>query len=173
MLRHQLHIGGKHLSFRGVFRDYYPSLVHYAYTFLKNKHDAEDVAQDVFMIIWRKKPVFPSELQFKAYLYLATKNKAIDLMKKKSPAYHDVSMFVAVEHQTDSLIREEAFRLLDESIKLLPERSRQIISLSVKGLSIKEVAAQLDITINTVKTLKLRAYRFLKERCVQALTSSY
>ncbi len=173
MANHQLHIAGESLSFKQLFRDFYPSLVHFAYTILNNRHDAEDVVQDVFMNIWRHQPVFEHMLAFKAYVYTSTRNKALDTLRKKSPVYQDMSLIDTLEHHKDSLIKEEAFRLLDASINQLPERSRQIISLSVKGLSIKEVAIQLNITINTVKTLKLRAYRFLKTHCAEAWSRSY
>ncbi len=168
MLSHQIYIEEKNLAFKEVFKEYYPSLVHFAYTILNKKHDAEDVVQDVFLSIWRTKPSFNNDISFRAYLYLATRNRAIDVLKKKSPVYKDISLFADIAQEIDSVISEEAFRLLDASIELLPNRSQQVIRLSAKGLSVKEVAEHLNITINTVKTLKMRAYRFMKNKCMQA-----
>jgi RNA polymerase sigma-70 factor (family 1) len=172
MLSHQIYIKDRHLPFKEVFRQYYPSLVHFAFTILKKKHDAEDVVQDVFLNIWRVKPTFENEIAFKAYIYLSTRNRAIDALKKKKPLYKDTLLFEDIEQEIDSVSKEEAFRLLDASIDLLPKRSRQIIRLSAQGLSVKEVSVQLNITINTVKTLKLRAYKFLKENCLKVYATT-
>ena len=117
----------------------------------------------MFLGIWRSKPSFKNEIAFRAYLYLSTKNRSIDFLKKKSPLYSDVSVFEDIEHEADAVVKEEAFRLLDRAIERLPNKTKEVIRLSIKGLSIKEVAQELSITVNTVKTHKLRAYRFLKE----------
>lgn len=163
MFRHNIYIADKKLSFKEVFAEYYASQVHFAYKIIKNRHDAEDVVQDVFLGIWRSKPSFKNEIAFRAYLYLSTKNRSIDFLKKKSPLYSDVSVFEDIEHEADAVVKEEAFRLLDRAIERLPNKTKEVIRLSIKGLSIKEVAQELSITVNTVKTHKLRAYRFLKE----------
>ncbi len=163
MFRHNIYIADKKLSFKEVFAEYYASQVHFAYKIIKNRHDAEDVVQDVFLGIWRSKPSFKNEIAFRAYLYLSTKNRSIDFLKKKSPLYSDISAFEDIEHEADAVVKEEAFRLLDRAIERLPNKTKEVIRLSIKGLSIKEVAHELSITVNTVKTHKLRAYRFLKE----------
>ncbi len=163
MFRHNIYIAEKRLSFKEIFAEYYASQVHFAYKIIKNRHDAEDVVQDVFLGMWRSKPSFKNEIAFRAYLYLSTKNRSIDFLKKKSPLYSDISAFEDLEHEVEEVVKEEVFRLLDNAIERLPNKTKEVIKLSIKGLSVKEVASELSISINTVKTHKLRAYRFLKE----------
>ncbi|MBN1988524.1 MAG: RNA polymerase sigma-70 factor [Bacteroidales bacterium] len=162
-------IGEKRLSFREIFTEYYPSLHHFAFKILKNKHDAEDVVQDAFIGIWEKKPSFPNTVSFRAYLYLTVRNKALDVLKKRNPIYLETIPFEPIEQEVNSVVREEAFRLLDEAIEKLPAKTRDVLMLSLKGMSVKEVADELNISVNTVKTLKQRAYKFLKENCAYLL----
>lgn len=152
-------------GFREIFNTYYPSLHHFAFKILKSKHDAEDVVQDVFLSLWKNKPAFQNDVSFRAYLYLCVRNRALDLLKKKSPIYSNDVRIEPVDEEVDAVVREEAFRLLDIAIEKLPERSREILKLTLKGLSVKEIAEKLNVTVNTVKTQKQRAYKFLKDNC--------
>ena len=60
-------------------------------------------------------------------------------------------------------IEEELIRKLREKIVSLPEQRKTILLLSIDGLSIQEIAEQLNISVNTVKTQKKRAYAYLKK----------
>lgn len=158
-------IKGSRQSFKEVFKTYYPSLNHFAFKILKSKHDAEDVVHDVFLSIWKTKHEFQNDVSFRAYLYLCVRNRALDLIKKRNPVYKDVVTLELVEEEVDSVVKEETFRLLDVAIEKLPKKSKEILKLSLKGLSVKEIAEHLKISVNTVKTQKQRAYKFLKDNC--------
>ncbi|MDX9846239.1 MAG: RNA polymerase sigma-70 factor [Tenuifilaceae bacterium] len=158
-------IGDGRLGFKEIFSTYYPSLHHFAFRILKCKHEAEDVVQDVFLTLWKNRPDFQSDVSFRAYLYLCVRNRALDILKKQNPMPSDTLSLESIAEEVDSVVKEEAFRLLDSAIEKLPERSREILKLSLQGLSVKEVAEQLNVTVNTVKTQKQRAYKFLKDNC--------
>lgn len=162
-------VGDRNILFQKIFRDYYPSLLYFSIRILNDKHSAEDVVQDVFMNMWRGRALFENELSLKAYLYLSVRNRSLDLLKKKAPVYTDISQYEEIAQEADMLVREEAFRLLDEAIEHLPEKTRQVIRLSLENYSVNQVAEELNITPNTVKTHKQRAYRFLREYCSGAL----
>lgn len=66
-------------------------------------------------------------------------------------------------------MEEELIRKLHVMIDLLPEQRKAILLLSIDGLTIQEIADQLNISVNTVKTQKKRAYIFLKENLKQSL----
>ena len=59
-------------------------------------------------------------------------------------------------------VREETYRLLDEAIQKLPPKRRKIIQLYLKGYSNKEIAEYLNVSINTVKTQKIIAYKKIR-----------
>ena len=62
---------------------------------------------------------------------------------------------------------EDVIRKLRAAIALLPDQRKTILQLSLEGFSVQEIALQLGISINTVKTQKKRAYSFLKENLKQ------
>jgi len=163
MIRNHIYISDKKFTFRDIFKEYYSSQYLFALRLTSNSHDAEDVVQDVFMSIWKSKPVFKNELAFKAYIYLSTRNKCFDLLKKKKPVYETSDNLIDSPDELDYLLKEEVYRLLDRAVEKLPPQTRSVITLSMKGNSIKEIAEILNVSVNTVKTLKTRAYRYLKE----------
>lgn len=130
---------------------------------ISNRHDAEDIVQDVFLNIWRAKPAFKNEIAFKSYLYLSTRNRCIDFLRKNRPQFESVDLAQEMPNEIDYLIKEEAFRILDKAIKTLSPQTQQVLNLSLRGLSVKEIAKDLKISVNTVKTVKSRAYKLLRE----------
>lgn len=169
MFKNHIYISDKKYAFKDIFKDFYASQLFFAMRLISSKHDAEDIVQDVFLSIWRAKPIFKNEIAFKAYLYLSTRNKCIDFLKKKRPVYESVDLAKEIPNEIDYLVKEEAFRLLDLAIKKLPPQTREVINLSLKGYSVLEVADKLNVSVNTIKTLKSRAYKVLKETYGDAL----
>lgn len=163
MLKQHIYISDKKYAFKEIFSEFYASQVVFAVKLIGNKHDAEDIAQDVFLNIWRSKPVFKNEIAFKSYIYLSTKNRCIDYLRKKRPGFQDVDSVKDIAGDVESAVREEAFRLLEKAIEKLPTQTKEIMRLSMNGLTIQDIASKLSISVNTIKTLKSRAYKILKE----------
>jgi len=163
MLRQHIYISDKKFSFRDVFNEFYASQVLFASRIINSIHDSEDIVQDVFLNIWKSKPVFKNEIAFRAYIYLSTRNKCIDYLRRKKPYFESVDKAENIENEIDNLIKEEAYRLLDKAISSLPKQTREVMKSAMKGLSTQEIADELLISVNTVKTLKSRAYKTLRE----------
>ncbi len=163
MFRQHIYISDKKFSFKDVFNTFYASQVLFAVSIIKNRHDSEDIVQDVFLNIWKSKPIFKNDIAFRAYIYLSTRNKCIDYLRRKKPVFETVDKAENLENDIDTLIKEEAYRLLERAIETLPNQTREIMRYSMRGLSIQEIANELAISVNTVKTLKARAYKLLKE----------
>lgn len=161
--RHHIYISNKRYAFKEIFKEFYTSQLFFASKLLINRHDAEDVVQDVFLNIWRAKPVFKNEIAFKSYLYLSTRNKCIDFLRKKRPMYESVELAQEIPNEIDYLIKEEAFRILDKAIETLSPQTQKVLNLSMKGFSVQEIATNLNLSVNSVKTVKLRAYKVLRE----------
>lgn len=83
--------------------------------------------------------------------------------KKNRPQFESVDLAQEMPNEIDYLIKEEAFRILDKAIKTLSPQTQQVLNLSLRGLSVKEIAKDLKISVNTVKTVKSRAYKLLRE----------
>ena len=68
------------------------------------------------------------------------------------------------EDCADIALEEEVNRLVYDAVAALPEQSRRVVLLTMEGVPNPEIAERLNISMNTVKTLKMRAYRMLRER---------
>lgn len=163
MLRHYLIIAEKEYAFKEIFHDFYASQVLFANKILNSEHDAKDIVQEVFLKIWNNNPKFKNEISFKAYLYISTRNSCIDFLRKKKPQINSLENAKDVESDVNEVVKEEAFRLLDKAIEALAPQSQKIIRMSMSGMSMNEIADELKISVNTVKTLKARSYKILRE----------
>lgn len=164
MLRHQIIIEGKEFAFKDIFMDFFVSQVNFARKITGNEEDAKDIVQEIFLKIWSSNASFPNEIAFKSYLYISTRNACIDHLRKKRSISADIDIAVNIEEEVNEAMKEEAFRLLDKAIETLPPQTKKIIKLTLSGRSINEIADNLKITVNTVKTLKLRAYKTLRDK---------
>lgn len=159
-------------DFKSIFNKYFPSLCIFANRFVNDEDLSKDMVQEVFLKIWNSATEFESEKSLKVYLYLATKNTCFDYLKKEkrkrqrddlnSDGLHDEALWNDDSVILD-IIREETYRQLEDAITLLPDKAREVVLLNLKSLSNQEIADELNISINTVKTHKLTAFKKLRE----------
>lgn len=133
-----------------------------------NAEEAEDVLQEVFMNIWRKRHTFDSiKGKFTTWLYRITINQSINRYRRKKPII--VSIGEINRDQSSAFPRdlpEEAleinweYKKLMKAVDLLDNKHRLVLVLRyINDLSIKEVAEVLGIPVGTVKS---RTYNALK-----------
>jgi len=159
-------------DFRSIFDKYFPSLCVFANRFVNDEDLSKDMVQEVFLKVWNSATEFESEKSLKVYLYLATKNTCFDYLKKekrkKQTGDFDTERINDDTHLEDDsvmleIIREETYRQLEDAIDLLPEQARKVVLLNLKSFSNQEIAEELNVSINTVKTHKLNAFKKLRE----------
>ncbi|MFH6770067.1 RNA polymerase sigma-70 factor [Gaetbulibacter aquiaggeris] len=155
-------------NLKQIFDAYYEALVQYANRFLHTKAECEDLVQDVFVSLWEKENIFPDEVSLKVYLYKTVRNKCYNVIKhnKVKNKYAEITI-QSIEDDNlflKQILEEEIVRQLYHAIEVLPERKKQIIKLSLKGLKNSEIADELNIKLQTVKTLKSQSYKILREQ---------
>lgn len=155
-------------AYKILYDDFYPALVVYASTFVASDEAAEDIVQELFITMWEKQVTFISYFAFKTYLYKFVKNAALNYLKHQDVEgrYAEYVKEVSLEEELDEseLNREEEYRLLFQAIDELPPRCREIFLMSLEGKKNKEIAELLQVSIDTVKTQKMRAMQRLRER---------
>lgn len=159
-------------SFENLFRQFHPALVAYAYNFLKSREDAMEVVQDVFVSIWNKRDELQFDAGLKGYLYAATRNKSLNYIQKKklptvtfSPALHDGQSENPADEALETAELEVA--LYDE-IYQLPEKCRKIFLLSrQEGMTYREIAESLNISIKTVENQIGIALKRIRKRLIE------
>lgn len=148
-----------------LFKEYYRPLVLWADTFLNDTCYAEDLVQEFFVKLWEKKLCETLEPKtLKSYLFTAIKNLSLNVLDKQDPLKkaYTLSIIDPVNLEYDDL-DERMLHHVEAQIAQLPPRSRDVlISVYLKGMKYKEVAATYDISIATVKTLLVNALKKLR-----------
>lgn len=154
-------------TFKTFFSKYYDVLVLYATNILKNVDAAEDVVLNCFVHIWENSLYENLSDRLDKYMFKAVKNAALNDLRdsKRRKARHEKMMEempVAEIMQEDEQAEIEILYL---TINLLPpERRRIFMMVYAEGKKYKEVADQLQISINTVRTQLTRSLKFLREK---------
>lgn len=139
------------------------------YFVLKLTNDAvlsEDIVQEAFILYWERKASFSSMLAVKSFLYSTVKNKALKSMwmEKNQHRILESIEWETVIHEDQLVITAEICATVKAAIAKLPEQTRRIIELSMQDMTVEQVAAELEVSPNTVKSLKKTGYKFLREQ---------
>ncbi len=164
-----VHIEYNSEAFKKIFDDLFASMCILASRIVKDDEKGKDIAQEAFVKLWKNPDEeFSDENALRAYLYVLVKNASISLLRKEKKIINtpidDYTHIVNDDHFVDEILREETYRLLKVAIDQLSPQAREVVRLALKGYSNQEIADELDVTINTIKTVKRRAYKFLRER---------
>ncbi|GAA3582350.1 RNA polymerase sigma-70 factor [Snuella lapsa] len=155
-------------EYEGLFNKLYTSLCLFSNKYVTDLEASKDIVQDVFVKVWEDKIEFKDDHAIKSYLYTSVKNKSLDYLKSKR--YKSTDHFATNEmekmEKRSFFLREvviiETSTIIDKAINSLPRKCAQIIRLSIKEFTNIQIAEELGISINTVKTQKKIAYKKLK-----------
>ncbi|MGB5646538.1 RNA polymerase sigma factor [Muriicola sp.] len=153
----------------GVLVDRYKHMVFtLACRLLRNKEDAEEVAQDAFVKAFKALDTYAGDAKFSTWLYKITYNHSLDRLKKKKRTIDtvsiDLSKPVGLEVMNKVLIeleQQDRSRLVKAAIDRLSEEDAAIVTLFYfDDLSIREIA---EIVLLSPQTIKVRLYRGRKQ----------
>ena len=151
------------------FNRYYSPLLVYSNSITNNHSVAQEIASDAFVKLWRKKQTIEEWRKVKFLLYRIVYNASIDHTRQQKILKRNTKDLLQVSGQSekavlDKLIEVETYNRLYLLLQNLPPRSRQIFQMFYfQKKAIKEIAQELGISVNTVKTQKLRAIQMLKD----------
>jgi RNA polymerase sigma-70 factor (ECF subfamily) len=156
-------------TYKALFDEYYDALCQYAYSMTKDGMAAEDAVQDVFVGLWKNRQSTSIQTNPKSYLITAVKRKILEhIRNNKLVIVGEVEIYnletVAKDNIEDKI---EHFRIAERiktSIRQLPSRCSTIFALSkLEGLSNKEIADRLNISVKTVENQMTKAYKLLRQ----------
>ncbi|WP_155600729.1 RNA polymerase sigma factor [Zobellia amurskyensis] len=159
---------GDEMAYDTLMNQYYVLLCNYAFTFTKNRDNAEDIVQNVMVDLWTKRKKIKPELCLKNYLYKSVYNGFISQYRKQKPViYLEKKHIDAVDAIMESNQEEmqRLIKLVNHEIERLPKKCREIFLLNKKdGLTHTEISEHLDISTKTVEGHITRAFKILKNR---------
>lgn len=158
-----------------LFRTYYEPLCNYAYSFLRDKEDAEEVVQSTFLLVWEKRETLEIRTSLKSYLYAMVRNACLNVLKhQKIRQRHEEEETALAERSRDAIAHtvagNELEQRIQEAVEQLPEQCRMVFKLSrFEELKYSEIAEQLNISVKTVENHMGKALRIMRERLKEYL----
>lgn len=137
-----------------------------AFSVLRQREDAEDVAQEAFAKAYRSFRQLRDRERFRAWLVRMTFRMAIDRQRANRRRFvREQAIEIARETTGDAVVEQERAEQLWRAIDTLPEKLRLTIVLAgIQGHDIREVALLLDVPDGTVKSRLFLARKQLRER---------
>lgn len=166
---------GDHVAFRQLVERHQNAVIGTVAKMLGNSSEAEDIAQQVFLRIWRHAKRYRPDAKFTTYLYTITRNLVFNETRRKSrkkevsadarEEYSHQYIEANPESKPDAeLLQAELQAAVDAAIGALPETQRLAVVLrNYEQLSYEEIAAVLDLSVSAIKSLLFRARTTLRE----------
>lgn len=175
---------GDKQAFEQLYRAYFRNLCEFAYRYVRIPAVCEEIVQELFLNLWRKRDTLDPDGRCRAYLYKSVRNGALDYLKhlevqreylnhlalENRMEWESVSMESADLEEKDQL--QMLNRAIREAIDQLPEQRRMIFLLSREdGLTYQEIADVLNISVKTVETQMGRSLGTLRKLLAGYLSS--
>ncbi|MDD7885231.1 RNA polymerase sigma factor [Flavivirga sp. 57AJ16] len=136
---------------------------------LKNREEAEEVAQDTFIKAYKSLNKFKGDSKFSTWIYKIAYNTSLDRLKKNKKYFNDVAIDEFTEHQVkmiddalDHLEHKEREQSIQECITLLPNDDSFLLTLYYyEDQSLEEISKTMDLTPNNVKVKLFRSRKKL------------
>jgi RNA polymerase sigma-70 factor, ECF subfamily len=158
------------LVFETLFKDYYERLCNYAYTMINDVDEAEEMVQNMFLVLWEKRESIDIHTSVKSYLYRSVHNNCLNLIKHYKIRYEHSEHYrhqpeEEVDDTSQSLISKELEQQINLSINSMPDQCRTVFKLSrLENLTYSEIAEQLNLSVKTVDNHMGKALRILREK---------
>jgi RNA polymerase sigma-70 factor (ECF subfamily) len=168
---------GDELAFKSLVENYQDLVYNTALGVVQNSEDAEDVAQEVFIQVFRSIDQFKGDARLSTWIYRITTTKALDHIrsrKRKKRFAFITSLFgpndelihepVDFQHPGVTLDRKEQAALLFRMIDQLPDNQKLAFTLhKTEELSYQEIADVMELSVSAVESLLFRARQNLRK----------
>ena len=178
---------GDHEAFEALFQRHFSIVSRQAIRLAANREDAEEVVQEVFLTVYEKAHTFRGASAFSTWLYRVTANAALTRLRRRKrgeeqslddylpsfreDGHHLVRPVVDWSNELEEHVAsEERQRLIQQALdQLAPMDKAVIVSSDLEGLSDREIAAALGLSVSAVKARLHRSRLFLRGKLAAAL----
>lgn len=152
---------GNKLVYESLFNEYYEHFVQFANNYLFDQQASEDIVQDLYVHVWENAKKLNIHSSIKSYFYQALKNRCLNYLKRlRLKDDKDILYVEALLSARDdtTFYDPEILNQVKAAINLLPQQMSKIMYMKyIDGLKQMEIAEELNISVNTVKTQLKRA----------------
>jgi len=171
---------GDDAGFNYLIEKYRKPIIHFMFRMVHNQAIAEELAQEVFLRVYRSRETYRAEARFTTWLYRIATNLGVNYARdtKHERAAQNVYLdqpdpetgttpdladtTPSVEHD---LVREERMRAIRQHVMALPERQRMAVLMhKYQGMDYKQIGEVLKLSESATKSLLFRAYQTLREK---------
>ena len=171
---------GDDSAFDLLVHKYHKPIVHFMFRMVHNQAVAEELAQEVFLRVYRSRQTYRAEARFTTWLYRiatnlgvnhardtkherAAQNVYLDQADPETGTTPDVADTTATVEQ--EMVKDERMRAIRQHVLALPERQRTAVLMhKYQGLDYKQIGEVLKLSESATKSLLFRAYQTLRER---------
>lgn len=153
-------------SISWLYDEYYRILVTMSFQMTKSLEESEDIVQELFTKILEEELTFENEAHIRSFLYSSVRNLTINYLRHNQARLNHENYVKShsspINDDDEPFHKEEIYRQLYQYIDALPKSQRDVFVLAMQGKKNYEIAEQLNISVNTVKTLKARGKKKLR-----------
>lgn len=156
-------------AFDAIFRAHYATMVGAAEGVVRERAIAEEVAQDVFLELWRRRESLVVQESLRAYLFRSVRNRALNHLRH-GRVQRDAAPYVAREEATPAsapsrMAEREIEAAVRDAVAALPAPVRQVFEMSrTHHMKYDEIAASLGVSVKTVEARMGKALKELRVR---------
>jgi len=156
-------------SFEVLFRTHYSELCNYAFRYIRDKDNAEEIVQDLFYKLWEKKETIVIRSSVRSYLYRSVYNNTMMLIREKNKRkttnkLPENSAMIPGDEPDQQMQTSELDEVVQSTLSAMPQKVRRIFEMSrFEGLKYKEIASKLLISIKTVEANMGKALKLFRD----------
>ena len=170
---------GDESGFNYLVEKHYRAMIHFLFRMVRNQAVAEELAQEVFLRVYRSRESYRAEAKFTTWLYRIATNLAVNHARDhKHERPEEKTSLDAVNEETgltidladgrpnveQEILRRERLRAIRKQVEALPERQRMAVMMhKYQELDYRQIAEVLHLSESATKSLLFRAYEALRE----------
>ncbi|SNY99373.1 RNA polymerase sigma-70 factor [Flagellimonas pacifica] len=160
-------------AYRLLYDLYYPKLLQIAIGYIPKNEDAEELVQDVFLKVWKKRYTININSNMDGYLYRMMRNACLDFLRSKKHTLNAGGNIAQLEaalnlqalsnDAASAILVKELEQQIMEAIELLPDKCKAVFLKSkIEGLKNREISEELQISHKTVEGHITKAIKHLQ-----------
>ena len=152
-------------AFSQLYKAYFTTIAQFVAGYVKDEEAAKDIAQDVFLILLNNRQKIDTSYPVKAYLVTLARNRALDYLKHRQVQeinQREIAEWTKNTPEDWKTIEERENRLREKMQQLTEKQRTAITKCVVDGKTYQEAAAEMGISVNSLKTHLARGLAFLR-----------